>query len=113
MSKEIVERNWINLYDSIEPLDRPLHSFSQSEKNYSMRNIEAQKKYRKKYFQSEKGKEVRKRYSKKYQQSEKYKEAKRKYQQSEKGKEANRRYYQSKKKRQRKLMIIYKDFEKE
>lgn len=52
-----------------------------------------QKKYRKRYRQSEKAKE----YDKKYSQSEKGKETQRRYLQSEKGKETRKRYNQSEK----------------
>ena len=57
---------------------------------------ECRKLYRKKYEQSEKGKEYRKR----YEQSEKCKEYRKRYKQSEKGKESQKRYDQSEKGRE-------------
>ena len=63
--KVIVEKDWINLYDSIEPLDRPLCTIPQRKREYLMHKEDINYiQYQKEYQQTKKYKEYKKKYNK-------------------------------------------------
>ena len=76
--KEIVERDWINLYDSIEPLERPLSEMSKHPyKKYTQ--TEKNKLWQKNYRQEPHIKEYNREYQREYRQRPYVKEKQRQY----------------------------------